>query len=61
VDGKSDYQIFKTEGRQLGEPLMKFYSASSIPSGAKARVVFAGVMYGLKPVPFKTSICSDVS
>jgi hypothetical protein len=29
------------------------------PSGAKARVDFAGFMYGLKPVPFKTSTYSE--
>jgi hypothetical protein len=32
---------------------------SSIPSGAKARIDFAGLMYGLKPVPFKTSTYSE--
>jgi hypothetical protein len=43
------------------EPLIKPYSTSSIPSGAKARIVFAGFMYGLKPVPFKTSAYSELS
>jgi hypothetical protein len=34
------------------EALNKFLGNVSIPSGAKARVDFAGSMYGLKPVPF---------
>jgi hypothetical protein len=32
---------------------------TSIPSGAKALIDFAGLMYGLKPVPFKTSTYSE--
>ena len=38
------------------EPLINSLLPVSIPSGAKARVDIAGAMYGLKPVPFKTSV-----
>jgi hypothetical protein len=41
------------------EALGKFLGTSSIPSGAKARVDFAGLLYGPKPVPFNASSCSE--
>jgi hypothetical protein len=42
------------------EALNKLLGNTSIPSGAKAHVDFAGFTYGLKPVPFKTSTYSEV-
>jgi len=39
------------------------YAPERLPSGAKARIDFAGLMHGLKPVPFTESsfsACSEV-
>jgi hypothetical protein len=41
--------------RKPKEPVIQFLLRVNIPSGAKARVDFAGFMYGLKPIPFNTS------
>src|ERR1017187_9730577 len=41
------------------EALNKCILQINIPSGAKAHVDFAGFMYGLKPVPFKTLTKSE--
>ena len=36
-------------------------SVEGSPSGAKARMTFMGLMYGLKPVPFKLThyVCQE--
>jgi hypothetical protein len=44
----------------IRESLINSYSTLSIPSKAKAPSDFAGFMYGLNPVPFKASTCSEV-